>query len=202
MATSRISTSSILQGFPKSRSLLAGNTAYSPVSLLGYNSIQTITVGSGGTATVDFTSIPSIYKHLQIRAMFGTSSAGSSTGLKFNNNSTGTKYAYHYIAGTGSGSGFTGESINRNFLNITDFTGGSLTASPTVAIIDVLDYASATKNKTLQNLSGYDASGSGGLGIFSGHWRDTTAINQITIYSISSATFLENSSFALYGIEG
>lgn len=31
MATSRIKTSSILQGFPKSRSLLAGNAAYNPV---------------------------------------------------------------------------------------------------------------------------------------------------------------------------
>ena len=44
MAISRVKTSSILQGFPKSRSLLAGNTYYNPHSAtyvaLGYNAIK------------------------------------------------------------------------------------------------------------------------------------------------------------------
>jgi hypothetical protein len=34
-----------------------------------YESIATVTVGSGGASEVEFTSIPSTYTHLQIRAL-------------------------------------------------------------------------------------------------------------------------------------
>jgi hypothetical protein len=51
MATSRVKTSSILQGFPKSRSLLAGNSAYiPPVSTLDYLLIAGGGGGGGGNA--------------------------------------------------------------------------------------------------------------------------------------------------------
>jgi len=182
----------------KSDSFLVGNAAFSPTA---YESIQTITVGSGGSATVDFNSIPATYTHLQIRAMIGTSSAGGNLSLTFNNNTTGTKYAYHYMASNGGASIFTGESINRNIINLSDFVGGALNSSPTPFIIDILDYANTNKYKTLRNLSGYDVNGAGGIGFFTGHWRDTSAINQIIFYP-SAATIVENSSFALYGIKG
>ena len=38
-------------------------------NLSSYESIQTITVGSGGASTIVFSSIPSTYAHLQIRAL-------------------------------------------------------------------------------------------------------------------------------------
>jgi hypothetical protein len=34
-----------------------------------YESIATVTVGGGGSATIDFTSIPATYTHLQIRGI-------------------------------------------------------------------------------------------------------------------------------------
>jgi hypothetical protein len=40
-----------------------------------YESIATTTVGSGGSATVTFSSIPATYKHLQVRTLIR--SAGS-----------------------------------------------------------------------------------------------------------------------------
>ncbi len=73
MAVSRVKTSSILQGFPKSRSLLAGNAYFQPTA---YESIATTTVGAGGTSTITFSSIPSTYTHLQIRGI-GRSDAAS-----------------------------------------------------------------------------------------------------------------------------
>jgi len=74
MATSRASNSSILQGFPKSRSLLAGNTAYIPGD---FQSISTVTVGAGGSSSITFNSIPSTYSHLQIRALSRSQRSGS-----------------------------------------------------------------------------------------------------------------------------
>ena len=59
MATSRIKTSSILQGFPKSRSLLAGNAAYVPGPVAGYvvwlDASDTSTITVSGTAVTQWT---------------------------------------------------------------------------------------------------------------------------------------------------
>ncbi|NCU72421.1 MAG: hypothetical protein EBY66_05360 [Candidatus Fonsibacter lacus] len=50
---------------------------YSRYSITGsYESIATVTVGSGGSSYIEFTSIPATYSHLQIRiisaSVFGT----------------------------------------------------------------------------------------------------------------------------------
>ena len=57
-----------------SRSALVGNPVIMPGS---YESIATVTVGSGGAASVEFTSIPSTYTHLQIRAIVRTNYTSS-----------------------------------------------------------------------------------------------------------------------------
>ena len=44
--------------------LLAGNAYYNPYF---YDSIATVVVGSGGASSITFSSVPSTYKHLQIR---------------------------------------------------------------------------------------------------------------------------------------
>ena len=91
MATSRIKTSSILQGFPKSRSLLAGNAAYDPAATF---LIQRTTLSSTGTVT--FTSIPQTYKHLQIRFLARHSASGNINGLVRLNGSS-TSLITHYL---------------------------------------------------------------------------------------------------------
>jgi hypothetical protein len=64
-----------------------------------------------------------------------------------------------------------------------------------------LDYTNTNKNKTARSLWGYDANGSGYVGLYSGLWRNTSAINRID-YVPASGTFPQYSSFALYGIKG
>jgi len=60
-----------------------------------YESIQTVTVGAGGTATVTFSSIPATYTHLQIR---GIARASADTQLDVTLNSdTGSNYSYHTL---------------------------------------------------------------------------------------------------------
>ena len=46
-----------------------------------YESIATVTVGSGGSSEVNFTSIPGTYTHLQVRIIARTASAATSDGL-------------------------------------------------------------------------------------------------------------------------
>lgn len=166
-----------------------------------YESIATTTVGAGGSSTITFSSIPSTYTHLQIRALFGASSSGQAYSVNFNSD-TGSNYSYHYLAGQGS-SAFTGASINRTFTLLTDTSGSGVTTSPTAFVMDLLDYTSTSKNKTMRTLIGNDANGSGQIYLVSGlYFATPAAITSISIAGLSGATFTQYSSFALYGIKG
>jgi hypothetical protein len=207
MAISRIKTSSVLQGFPKSRSLLAGNTAFSPGN---YESIATVTVGSGGAANIEFTSIPSTYTHLQIRGIGRNSQAatgGQSMYMQFNSD-TGANYSRHYLgAYQGEASavwagGAANESFIVAFLLPTNNLSSNIFAG---GVIDILDYKDTNKYKTTRSFGGYDMNGAttgyNYLNLNSGNWRSTNAITSIKLYGASS-DFMQYSQFALYGIKG
>lgn len=181
-------------------SMLAGNTAY--VIPGDYESIETVTVASTAT-TVSFTSIPSGYQHLQIRLITRNNRANTLDGLyvRFNSDS-GNNYSDHFLRGSGEGVA-ANATTSTSLMFVGTVPATSSTASVFgVAVIDVLDYANTNKNKTLRSLLGYDANGTGFVGLFSGAWYSTAAITSITLGSTNGNGFLQNSSFALYGIKG
>jgi hypothetical protein len=169
-----------------------------------FDSIATITVGAGGSGgSVSFNSIPSIYKHLQIRALVRSTTGASPENLAYMqfNGDTGTNYSYHFMLGTGSATAATG-GANTNLLPLIDSTNSGTIAydfAPTVA--DILDYSSTSKYKTARSLTGTDANGSGNIFLCSGLWMNTAAITSITVIPEKTA-FAQYSSFALYGIKG
>lgn len=200
MANSRISISSIVQGFPKSKSLLAGNDAIYTGS---YESIATVTVGAGGASSIDFTSIPATYTHLQIRGIVknnSTSTTADANGLQFNSD-TATNYNTHYIQGDGA-SAVSGGVANLNFIyaGYCARSNASYTSMFGVSVIDILDYADTNKYKTVRTLSGVDMNGSGYSFFSSGAWRSTSAITSIKLF-ISGNNYVQYSTFALYGIK-
>ena len=199
MAVSRIKTSSVLQGFPKSRSLLAGNTAYDPAATW----LIQRTSPSGGTTSITFSSIPQTYKHLQIRAIArDTSASAGSTGYALRLNADGgTNYTWHRLNGNGTSVTAAG-SVSQSYLNVDQSeVGGSSPASVFAAsIIDLHDCTSTTKNKTVRHIAGDDMNGSGDIWLGSDLWINTSAINQITMFC--SGIFAAGSTFALYGIKG
>lgn len=187
----------------KSGSLLNGNAPYIPSD---YESIQTVTVGSGGASSVTFSSIPSTYQHLQIRGIGRTNIGGASVldnvVLQFNGVTT-TTYDVHFLNGNGTSAG-SGNSTTRDNAIFLRATGDVATSgSFGVAVCDILDYANTSKNKTIRSLSGYDNNGNGELFLWSGLWRNTAAISSITIFQNgNTANLVQYSSFALYGIKG
>lgn len=170
-----------------------------------YESIATVTVGAGGSSSISFTSIPSTYKHLQIRVFAkGTSAGDQDANLRVGNGSidSGSNYSWHTMyanavpnVAAASGSTQTKAIIGFNYAVATGNSMGS------VSIIDILDYADTNKYKTLKTLSGVDKNGSGIIGMYSGSWRSTSGINQIEIYP-DAGNWGQYSSFALYGIKG
>ena len=171
-----------------------------------YESIATVTVGSGGSSSVDFTSISSSYTHLQIRAILKTNennTGATNIEMRFNSD-TGSNYTRHYLRGTGTAADAGGASSQSRFTVGTAVQSGSAIANMFGAmIVDVLDYTNTSKYKTVRALSGQDTNGSGtqGMWLQSGVWMNTNAITSISIFS-SSSNLSQYASFALYGIKG
>lgn len=167
-----------------------------------FESIATTTVGAGGTSTITFSSIPSTYKHLQIR-MTGRASGSSdyATVYVVFNSDSGSNYTYHQLYGSGSGSPAASGQINQTYMAGQNLSGGLSSANIFgVMIFDIFDYKDTTKNKTLKQIGGVDRNGSGYTDFNSGHWRSSSAVTSITL--TSDGDFAQYTHAALYGING
>lgn len=174
------------------------------LSATSFESIATVTVGSGGTSSISFTSIPSTYTHLQIRCLVRTTQTGDITGSYISwtyNSDTASNYAYHVMKGNGSAV-TAGALTTQTNTYAERFTTGFQSANTFgVGIIDILDYANTNKNKTARTLAGWDNNGSGEIALNSELWTSTSAITRIDIYPPAN-NFAQYSHFALYGIKG
>jgi hypothetical protein len=160
-----------------------------------FESIATAT--PSGTNTVTFSSIPSTYKSLQIR-FIGNNTAANTLNLQFNGD-TGTNYAQHILEGNGmvvtAGGNASGAITGIYIISLS-----SVTNNFSAGVIDIIDYASTTKNKTIRVFSGRDLNGSGIVNLSSGLWLNTAAVSSITLYVPSN--YATGTTFALYGIKG
>lgn len=197
MAITRISQSSIKEGIEKFGTLYAGTQGATGA----YESIQTVTVGSGGAASMDFTSIPGTFQHLQVRLIGRTNRAAlrESMDLRLNGVQT-SSYAYHALLGDGATTQI-GAAASQSLIDSYDFAGATSTASIFgAAVIDILDYANTSKNKTVRIFGGADRNGAGIISVTSGLLMSTDAITSITIFPANGNNFVQYSTAALYGI--
>ena len=164
-----------------------------------FESIATVTVGAGGSSSISFSSIPSTYKHLQIRAIAQNSSTTTYSNMRFNSD-TATNYNNHYLDGDGA-SATAGANVSDNKLYFGYLTTSSNTNMFGVMVVDILDYTNTNKYKTIRILTGKDINGSGGVvELASGAWRNTNAVTDINIFP-GSNNFAQYSHFALYGVK-
>ena len=168
-----------------------------------YESIATVTVGGGGSASISFTSIPSTYQHLQVRGISRNTVAGGSVNdqiVRFNSDSS-SNYSNHYLYGTGS-SAAAAANLSATYAVSVEILQDSTLANTYVAtILDILDYADTNKFKTMRTFSAWDTNGTGDIFFNSAGWRSTSAITSIDISS-SSGNLKQYTQFALYGIKG
>lgn len=166
-------------------------------------SIATVTVGSGGASSIEFTSLPTGFQHLQIRGVARYTVASASTfGLtaRFNGDS-GSNYAWHVLFGNGS-TAAAGAGSTQTFMSLGQAPGGSATTSAfSGVVIDILDYASTSKAKTVRGFAGYDGNDTNGIVVLrSGLWTSTNAVTSISLDNNSGYTFAQHSTLALYGL--
>ena len=164
-----------------------------------YVSISTAIVDSVGAASITFSSIPSTFTHLQIRGIARCSgSGGNNIFLEFNASGS-TGYYWHYLSGDGA----TATAGSSSSYLLAGYAAGSGASAGIfgASIIDILDYTSVNKNKTVRTLTGADVNGSGYVLLESGVWlTSSTAINSIKI-TTGGGNFSQYSQFSLYGVK-
>jgi hypothetical protein len=193
--------------------MLAGNTTWNPWEPDGaYDALATVTVPSGGVASINFAGIPNTYKHLQIRGIAQDNRATYNTSslmMRFNGD-TAANYSDHYLQASwtaGATTAQAGADVNNTGISwIAQITSTVATNVFGAFVIDVLDYADTTKFKTARSLSGADANAEvAGFRpvprLTSGNWRNTGAINSITFIPEFGTTISQYSQFSLYGVK-
>ena len=184
--------------------IIASSISGSKAVTNSYESIATVTVGTA-VSSISFASIPSTYKHLQIRFIGRDSRTGASEDtllMQLNSDTTASNYYSHRLYGDGASAGADAFSTLAGNLMGTAPDNGKTASTFAGHIIDILDYANTNKYKTSRNLGGYDANGSGFLFLSSGLWKNTNAVTDITLKLFSAANFVQYSQAALYGIKG
>jgi hypothetical protein len=165
-----------------------------------FDALSTVTVPSGGLASIDFAGIPQGYEHLQIRATTRATSSGANTLVRLNGDA-GANYSFHALYGDGSSAAASSGASQSSAL--VGYTANSTTPANifSVLVLDILDYNSASKNKTLRSLDGFDSNNASFnvVQFNSSAWYSTAAINSVSLI-MNSGNFAQHSTFTLYGV--
>jgi hypothetical protein len=160
-----------------------------------YVKIATVTVGSGGAATIDFTSIPSTYTDLQLVYSGRSTSTGADTALKFN--STTANYSYRILYGNGSSIGTaSGSGGYGGYYNDSTYTANTFSSTS----IYIPNYTSSfSKSYSVNTVQETNAAGvNSALQTFL--WANSSAITTISI-NPSTGNWAQYSTATLYGIK-
>ena len=159
--------------------------------------IASATVGSGGASSIDFTSIPSTYTDLVLKISARTTRANEGDAISVSINGVATNQSSRSLEGSGSA---TGSSTFTSFR--TQATGANATAS-TFGNSEFYfpNYAgSANKSASADGVS--ENNGTTAFAWLTANlWSSTSAINQLTITDLNSATFVQYTTAYLYGVK-
>jgi hypothetical protein len=160
-----------------------------------YILISSVTVGSGGAASMSFTSIPATYSDLLVVWSGRTSSSQPTTNTEISFNGSGANFSGKYLesngsaVGTGSYARFIGtdsaatstsNTFSNNMVYIPNYAGSNYKSFSADSVAE----NNATQTQTTLN---------------AGLWSQSAAITSVTITPATSA-YVQYSTAYLYGI--
>jgi hypothetical protein len=162
-----------------------------------YTLIASSTVGSGGAANIEFTSIPATYTDLQILCSLRSSIAANADDIYIQFNNSSSNFSWKNIVGVGSG---TPVSQNNTNNQVGTIPAASMTASSFGnASIYITNYASANYKSVSGDSVAENNAIRGDQAFYATLWSNTAAITSVKLLP-SSGTFLQYSTAYLYGI--
>ena len=159
-----------------------------------YEPIATTTITTTTTG-ITFSSIPATYTDLVLVLSLTTSTEDASVNLRFNGD-TATNYSYTNIYGRYATSVASERGSSTAQIVILGAYYGTSTTIPTLARVNIFNYAGSTNKTVLSEATG-DKNGTGEVGRWVGLWRNTAAITSLTIQN----TVLSGTTMTLYGIK-
>jgi|LakMenEpi03Aug12_release.lakeMendotaPanAssembly.Ray.scaffolds.fasta_scaffold272225_2 hypothetical protein len=168
-----------------------------------YTLIQQITVGSGGSATIEFTSIPQTYTDLLLKLSVRSTASGAHGGgaQMIFNNSTATNYSFRNLRGAGSGTPGGGAGTAQAYIRVTNNhpTAGNTASTFCNSEIYIPNYTSSLAKTTSENNTEENNTTEAYIQIVNGAWSLTNAITNIKLTS-EATLFAQHSTAYLYGI--
>jgi hypothetical protein len=158
--------------------------------------IASSTVGSGGAATISFSSIPSTYTDLVLKISGRLNYAATAVGLQFSFN------------GQAAGTSITGKTIQGSGSSVVSYSAwqpnidsANATAN-TFASVDIYipNYTSSNNKSASSDSVQEDNSSTAYAEMHAALWSNTAVINQITI-TPNSGSFVQYSTAYLYGVK-
>lgn len=163
--------------------------------------LSTVTVGAGGAASIDFTSIPATYTDLVVKASIRVNTTGatySNLYISFNGSTTGFSNRILYgLAGSVASANTSGASLPYSLYGTTNTNTANTFASGELYIPNYT--SSNNKSVSSDSVNENNAADGGFNNISAGLWANSAAINQITISGV--ANFVQYSTASLYGIK-
>lgn len=159
-----------------------------------YEPIATTTLASAA-ATITFSSIPATYTDIRL-VVIGAMASGTGYWTFRLNSDSGNNYSVTTLNGNGAAASSSRETnYNAGYL----FFANSIGTSLTMATLDLFSYAGSTNKTSLATYSG-DLNGSGNVERSVNLWRNTAAINTLTIRPETANNFAAGTTATLYGI--
>jgi hypothetical protein len=159
---------------------------------------STVTVGSGGAATIDFTSIPSTYTDLVVKLSGRGSSAGINVASYISLNGSTSGFTNIYVQGNGSAAASASLARYVGQLPDTTSTGSTFCNNE----IYIPNYAGSTNKSFSVDVVQENNTATAGQALVmlvAGIWANTAAITSISI-SLGTGNFVQHSTATLYGI--
>lgn len=164
-----------------------------------YSKIATVTVGSGGASSIDFTSIPSTYTDLMVRVSGRLSVTDIGVYMYFNSDTTAANYSFINVYGNGANTfsiNSSAEAIG-TYLNESGYTASTFGSSD----IYIPNYTSSNKKSFSTDTTTENNATTSYAVLLAGLWSGTSAITGIKLQPRTSGNFVQYSTATLYGIK-
>jgi hypothetical protein len=161
-----------------------------------YKAIATVTVGSGGAANIQFTSIPQTYTDLILKVSVRSNGATTFTGGNVAFNGSTANFTSRFLYGTGSSATSITSTNQLASMNAAQTT-SSVFANGSIYIPNYTgsNYKSYSTDVVTENNDPF------AIAYFiTGLWSNTSSITSIT-YTPDSGSFVQYSTATLYGIK-
>jgi hypothetical protein len=160
--------------------------------------IASSTVGSGGASNITFSSIPSTYTDLCIKASIRTAYSDQYDGLTFTFNGSTANFTTKQLYGTGSTAASNSSSSNGGPLINANTSTSSTFGNAEIYIPNYT--GSNNKSVSSDGVTENNATQAFG-GIIATLWSQSAAITSITLGSANASNYLQHSTAYLYGIK-